>query len=58
MDIETLLGCLAIIAASFIFAVAFNPYFWQGLRNSKYWDEQKKAKSDSRDLADPDSEEI
>lgn len=57
---ETLLGILAIIAAAAIFGVVLNPYFWQGFRNSKYWDEQKRAKknANSKNLIDPDNTDI
>lgn len=40
---ETLLGCLAIIGAAFMFGVVLNPFFWEGVRNRKFRDEQKKA---------------
>lgn len=57
---ETLLGILAIIVAATIFGVILNPFFWQGFRNSKFWDEQKRANKDinSKDLIDPDNKEI
>lgn len=57
---EALIGILAIFLAAFIFGVFLNPYFWQGFRNSKYWDEQKRAKKDvdSKDLIDPDNKDI
>ncbi len=57
---EALLGILAIITAAAIFGVILNPFFWQGFRNSKYWDEQKRAKknADSKDLIDPDNKDI
>ena len=51
---EILVAMLAIFGAAFGFGVLLNPFFWQGLRNSKYWDERKKNASNSRDLADPD----
>lgn len=57
---ETLLGVLAIIVAAVVFSVILNPFFWQGFRNSKFWDEQKRANKeiDSKDLIDPDNKEI
>lgn len=57
---EAFIGILAIFLAAFIFGVLLNPYFWQGFRNSKYWDEQKRAKKDvdSKDLIDPDNKDI
>jgi len=56
---ETLLGILAIVGAATIFGVILNPFFWQGFRNSKFWDEQKKtSKSDNKNLIDPDNKEI
>ena len=52
---ETLIGILAILAAALVFGVLLNPFFWQGFRNSKFWDEQKKAQRESQthDLTDP-----
>ena len=50
--IETLIGVLAIIGVAFIFGVVLNPFFWQGLRNSKFWDEQKQV--NAQDLINPD----
>lgn len=57
---ETLLGILAIIGAATIFGVILNPFFWQGFRNSKFWDEQKRVMKDSenKNLIDPDNKEI
>lgn len=57
---ETLLGVLAIIIAAVAFSVILNPFFWQGFRNSKFWDEQKRASKniDSKNLIDPDNKEI
>lgn len=57
---ETLLGILAIIGAATIFGVILNPFFWQGFRNSKFWDEQKRIMKDSenKNLIDPDNKEI
>lgn len=57
---EALLGILAIIGAATIFGVILNPFFWQGFRNSKFWDEQKRASKDidSKNLIDPDNKEI
>lgn len=57
---EALLGILAIIGAATIFGVILNPFFWQGFRNSKFWDEQKRANKDidSKNLIDPDNKEI
>jgi len=57
---ETLLGILAIIGAATIFGVILNPFFWQGFRNSKFWDEQKRVSKDSenKNLIDPDNKEI
>lgn len=49
---EALLGVLAILVAAFVFGVLLNPYFWQGFRNSKFWDNQKKA--ENKDLIDPE----
>lgn len=49
---EALLGVLAIFVAAFVFGVLLNPYFWQGFRNSKFWDNQKKA--ENKDLIDPE----
>lgn len=53
---ETILGVLVIIIAAAIFGVVLNPYFWQGFRNTKFWDEQRRSKKDvdSKDLIDPD----
>ena len=53
---ETLIGVLVIFLAAFIFAVVLNPFFWQGFRNSKFWDEQKK--NESKDLINPDNEAL
>ena len=50
---ETLLGVLAIIAAAAVFGIVLNPYFWQGFRNSKFWDNQKKI--ENKDLINPDN---
>lgn len=70
---EALLGILAIIGAATIFGIILNPFFWQGFRNSKFWDEQMKAevrnskfwdeqkkasKTDEKNLIDPDNKEI
>lgn len=56
---ETLLGIIAIIGAAIIFGIILNPFFWQGFRNSKFWDEQKKvSKTDEKNLIDPDNKEI
>ena len=57
---ETLLGIFAIIGAAAIFGVILNPFFWQGFRNSKFWDEQKRTSKDidSRDLTDPDNKDL
>ena len=55
---ETLLGILAILIAAFVFSVVLNPYFWQGFRNSRFWDEQKKAQNKTKDLINPDNEDI
>lgn len=57
---ETLLGVLAIIIAAVAFGMMLNPFFWQGFRNSKFWDEQKRANKDidSKNLIDPDNKEI
>lgn len=57
---EALLGIIAIIGAATIFGVILNPFFWQGFRNSKFWDEQKRANKDidSKNLIDPDNKEI
>lgn len=57
---ETLLGVLGIIIAAAIFGVILNPYFWQGFRNTKFWDEQKRAKKnvESKDLIDPDNKDF
>ena len=57
---EALLGILAIIGAAAIFGVILNPFFWQGFRNSKFWDEQKRASKniDNKNLIDPDNKEI
>lgn len=57
---ETLLGVLAIIIAAAVFGVVLNPYFWQGFRNTKFWDEQKHAKKnvESKDLIDPDNKDF
>ena len=49
---EALLGVLAILVAAFVFGGLLNPYFWQGFRNSKFWDNQKKA--ENKDLIDPE----
>lgn len=56
---EALLGIIAIIGAATIFGIILNPFFWQGFRNSKFWDEQKKvSKTDEKNLIDPDNKEI
>lgn len=56
---ETLLGVLAIIAVAVIFGIILNPFFWQGFRNSKFWDEQKKnQKKSGRELIDPDNNDL
>lgn len=53
---EAILGVLVIIITAAIFGVVLNPYFWQGFRNAKFWDEQKRSKNniDSKDLINPD----
>lgn len=58
--LETLIGVLAIILAAVIFGVVLNPYFWQGFRNSKYWDEYRHSKKniDSKELINPDNKNI
>lgn len=54
---ETLLGIFAIIGAAVIFGIILNPFFWQGFRNSKFWDEQKKNQQKSgQDLINPDKD--
>lgn len=56
---ETLLGILAIVGAATIFGVILNPFFWQGFRNSKFWDEQKKiSKTADKNLIDPDNNDL
>lgn len=35
---------LGIMMVVFFIALVLNPYFWQGLRNSKFIDELKKQK--------------
>lgn len=60
---ETLLGVLAIIIAATVFGVVLNPYFWQGFRNTKFWDEQKRSSQlrknvESKDLIDPDNKDF
>lgn len=55
---EALLGIIAIIGAATIFGVILNPFFWQGFRNSKFWDEQKKCKTDKKNLIDPDNKDL
>ena len=50
---ETLLGVLAIVAAAVVFGIVLNLYFWQGFRNSKFWDNQKK--NENKDLINPDN---
>ena len=49
---ETLLGVFAILAAAVVFGIVLNPSFWQGFRNSKFWDNQKNIKNS--DLIDPE----
>lgn len=53
---ETLLCILAIIIAAAVFGIILNPFFWQGFRNSKFWDEQRRTRNNikSKNLIDPD----
>lgn len=57
---EAVLGVLVIIIAAAIFGVVLNPYFWQGFRNTKFWDEQRRSKKnvESKDLIDPDCKDF
>lgn len=57
---EAVLGVLVIIIAAVIFGVVLNPYFWQGFRNTKFWDEQRRSKKnvESKDLIDPDCKDF
>ena len=57
---ETFLGVLSIILAAAMFGVILNPYFWQGFRNTKFWDEQKRKKNnvESKNLIDPDNKDL
>lgn len=57
---ETLLGILAIVIAGVVFGIIVNPFFWQGLRNTKFWDEQKRIKKNIKgnNLIDPDNEDL
>ncbi len=50
---EALLGVFAIVAAGFVFGIVLNPYFWQGFRNSKFWNNQKRI--ENKDLINPDN---
>lgn len=45
---ETLLGCLAIAGAAFMFGVVLNPFFWEGVRNRKFRNEQWHRYTDYR----------
>lgn len=57
---ETALGVLVIIIAAAIFGVVLNPYFWQGFRNTKFWDEQKRSRRDisNKNLIDPNNKDL
>lgn len=57
---ETVLGVLVIIIAAAIFGVVLNPYFWQGFRNTKFWDEQKRSRRDisNKNLIDPNNKDL
>lgn len=47
---EFILTSIGIILAAAAYGVIFNPFFWQGFRNTKYWDEMKHD-----NWVDPDS---
>lgn len=57
---ETALGVLVIIITAAIFGVVLNPYFWQGFRNTKFWDEQKRSRRDisNKNLIDPNNKDL
>lgn len=60
---ETLLGVLAIIMAAIVFGIILNPFFWQGFRNTKFWDEQKRLSQlrknvEGKNLIDPDNKDF
>lgn len=57
---EAALGVLVIIIAAAIFGVVLNPYFWQGFRNAKFWDEQKRSRRDisNKNLIDPNNKDL
>lgn len=57
---ETLLGVLAIIITATVFGIILNPFFWQGFRNTKFWDEQKRSRKnvEGKNLIDPDNKDF
>ena len=38
---ELVIGCLLITFVGIVFGVVLNPYFWQGIRNSKWFDKNE-----------------
>lgn len=45
-DDETIIFLIVLGIAFVVFVIVLNPYFWQGFRNAKYWDELKDVGSD------------
>ena len=53
-DDETIIFLIVLGIAFVVFVIVLNPYFWQGFRNAKYWDDLKehKRKNDDTDNKD------
>lgn len=43
LDDETIIFLIVLGIAFVVFVIVLNPYFWQGFRNAKYWDELSHA---------------
>ena len=35
-----------------VFVIVLNPYFWQGFRNAKYWDDLKHKRKNENENTD------
>lgn len=52
LDDEMIVFIFVLFILFIAFVIVFNPFFWQGLRNAKFWDKQKKTKQhkDAKDI--------
>jgi len=53
LDDETIIFLVVLGIAFVVFVIVLNPFFWQGFRNAKFWDEQKKRKDTSNEDVEP-----